>query len=62
VLDKLPFTNASVAFVGRNLWIIHKNSTYSDPEAGLGAGNLQGYQTGAYPAVKTYGLNIKFDF
>jgi len=62
VLDRLPFTNASIAFVGRNLWIIHKNSPYSDPEAGLGAGNLQGYQSGAYPAVKTYGLNIKFDF
>ena len=62
MLDKLPFTNASIAFVGRNLWIIHKNSPYSDPEAGLGAGNLQGYQSGAYPAVKTYGLNIKFDF
>ena len=62
VLDRLPFTNASIAFVGRNLWIIHKNSPYSDPEAGLGAGNIQGYQSGAYPAVKTYGLNIKFDF
>ena len=62
LIDTLPFTNASIAFVGRNLWIIHKNSPYSDPEAGLGAGNLQGYQSGAYPAVKTYGLNIKFDF
>ena len=62
LLDTSPFTNAAVAFVGRNLWIIGKNSPYTDPEAGLGAGNLQGYQTGAYPAVKTYGLNIKLDF
>ena len=61
-MDSLPFTNGSISFVGRNLWIIHKNSDYSDPEAGLGAGNLQGYQSGAYPAVKTYGLNLKFDF
>ena len=62
LLDTLPFTSASIAFVGRNLWIIHKNAPYTDPEAGISAGNLQGYQTGAYPAVKTYGLNIKFDF
>jgi hypothetical protein len=62
LIDSSPFNNISLAFVGRNLWIIHKNSTYSDPESGIGAGNRQGYQSGAYPAVKTYGLNLKFDF
>lgn len=62
LIDQTPFTNASIAFVGRNLWIIHKNSPYTDPEAGLGAGNRQGYQTGAYPAVKTYGLNLRVNF
>ncbi len=62
VLAETPFTSASVAFVGRNLWIIAKNSPYTDPEAGLGAGNRQGYQTGAFPAVKTYGLNVRFNF
>jgi outer membrane receptor protein involved in Fe transport len=61
-LDSLPFTSASLSFVGRNLWIIHKNAPYTDPEAGVSAGNLQGYQTGAYPAVKTYGVNLKFEF
>lgn len=61
-LDNLPFTSASLSFVGRNLWIIHKNAPYTDPEAGVSAGNLQGYQTGAYPAVKTYGVNLKFEF
>ena len=62
LMDRSPITSASIAFVGRNLWIIHKNSPYTDPEAGLGAGNAQGYQSGAYPAVKTYGLNVSFNF
>jgi TonB-linked SusC/RagA family outer membrane protein len=62
LIDQTPITSASIAFVGRNLWIIHKNSPYTDPEAGLGAGNRQGYQTGAYPAVKTYGLNLRVKF
>jgi hypothetical protein len=61
-LNNLPFTSASLSFVGRNLWIIHKNAPYTDPEAGISAGNLQGYQTGAYPAVKTYGVNLRFEF
>ena len=62
LIGNSPFTSASIAFVGRNLWIIHKNSPYTDPEAGIGAGNRQGYQSGAYPSVKTYGLNLKFTF
>ena len=62
ILNQTPFTNASIAFVGRNLWILGKNAPYTDPEAGLGAGNRQGYQTGAFPAVKTYGLNLSFNF
>ena len=62
VLDQTPFTSASVAFVGRNLWILGKNAPYTDPEAGLGAGNRQGYQTGAFPAIKTYGFNVSFNF
>lgn len=62
ILEKLPFTNASLSFIGRNLWIIDKNMPYSDPEAGLSSGNIQGYQSGAYPAMKQYGLNLKFNF
>ncbi len=62
LINQTPLTSASLAFVGRNLWIIHKNSPCTDPEAGLGAGNRQGYQTGAYPAVKTYGLNLRLKF
>ncbi len=54
--------NISVGVVGRNLWIIKKNVPFSDPEAGLGAGNAQGYISGAYPTVRNIGFNVKVDF
>ena len=47
------------ALVGRNLAILHKNLPYSDPEEGFSSGNLQGVQTGAYPAVRSMGFNLK---
>jgi hypothetical protein len=52
-----------LSLIGRNLWIIHKNMEYSDPEESLSSGNgNQGYQGGAYPAVKTYGFNVRLNF
>jgi len=51
-----------VSLVGRNLAILHKNLPYADPEAGLSAGNAQGYLSGAYPTVRTMGFAIKVDF
>ena len=49
--------------IGRNLWIIHKNMKYSDPEEGLSSGNAgRGYQSGAYPAMRNYGFNVKLNF
>lgn len=62
IVNKFSIDNLSMSFFGRNLWIIHKNTPYSDPEAGLGAGNVQGYQSGAYPAVKEIGASLKFEF
>jgi len=49
--------------IGRNLWIIHKNMEFSDPEEGISSGNAgRGYQSGAYPAIKTYGFNVRLNF
>ena len=62
VLDVVPFTDASISFIGRNLWIIHKNIPYSDPEAGLSAGNIQGYQSGAYPTFREIGASLRLNF
>lgn len=62
LINKFSLENLSFSVIGRNLWIIHKNTPYSDPEAGLGSGNVQGYQSGAYPAVKEIGASLKFEF
>jgi hypothetical protein len=52
-----------ISLVGRNLWIIHKNMKYSDPEESMSSGNTaSGYQSGAYPTVRNYGFNVRFKF
>jgi hypothetical protein len=33
-----------------------------DPEVILTSGNQQGIEQGAYPTVKTIGVNVKLDF
>lgn len=64
-----------VSLSGRNLWIIHKNLPYSDPEQAEASTTLSssapivfnpnaavGYQTGAYPSVRQLALNLKLKF
>ena len=53
------FKGIDVALSGRNLWIIDKNIPYADPEESMSAGNLQGYQVGAYPTARTFTFNVK---
>ena len=55
-------SSASVSFVGSNLWIIHKNLPYSDPEASQSAGNIRGWQSGTLPATKNFGFNVNLKF
>jgi len=58
LVGKTPFTKISASIVGRNLWIIHKNTPYFDPETNMSAGNIQGIADGAYPSARTIGFNI----
>jgi hypothetical protein len=51
-----------VSVFGRNLWIIHKNLPYADPEESLSAGNLVGMQSGAYPTTRSIGVNFRLKF
>ncbi|WP_149274824.1 SusC/RagA family TonB-linked outer membrane protein [Pareuzebyella sediminis] len=62
MLKNIPINNMTFSLVGRNLWIIDKNMPYTDPEAGLSSGNLQGYQSSPYPTAREYGFNVRFDF
>lgn len=57
-----PFKGIEFSLIGRNLWIIDKNLPYSDPEETISAGNLQGYQSGAYPTARTFTFNVKLRF
>ncbi|WP_210151451.1 SusC/RagA family TonB-linked outer membrane protein [Chryseobacterium scophthalmum] len=52
----------SLSLIGNNLWIIHKNLPYADPEAGLSSGNLQGYQSGVMPTTRNISFNVKVNF
>lgn len=63
LLQKLKYVKGiEFGIFGRNLWIIHKNLPYSDPEDLLSSGNIQGYQSGAYPSTRVIGANLKFTF
>jgi hypothetical protein len=63
LLGKMPFFKGiDLSLLGRNLWIIHKNLPYSDPEESITSGNVQGYQSGAYPTTRTVGFNVRLKF
>jgi len=51
-----------ISLIGRNCWLIHKHLPYADPEENLSAGNIQGYQSGAYPTSRNFGLNLRVKF
>jgi hypothetical protein len=62
LLSKTFINGASVSFVGSNLWIIHKNLPYADPESSQGAANIQGWQSGVMPTTRNFGFNINLQF
>ncbi|MDR1556521.1 MAG: SusC/RagA family TonB-linked outer membrane protein [Tannerellaceae bacterium] len=55
-------SGASLALVGSNLWIIHKNLPYADPEATQSSGNIQGWQSGVAPTERNFGLTLNVQF
>lgn len=57
-----PIKGITLQLIGHNLWIIHKNLPYSDPEDNLSSGNYQGIQEGAFPAVRTFSFNLNARF
>jgi TonB-linked SusC/RagA family outer membrane protein len=61
-LDATFVKGAAISLVGNNLWIIKKNLPYADPESGLSAGNVQGYQSSVLPTTRTISFNVKLNF
>jgi TonB-linked SusC/RagA family outer membrane protein len=59
LFQNFKIKGAQVSLIGSNLWIIHKNLPFADPESNLSSGNLQGSQTGVLPSTRTIGFNLK---
>ena len=53
----------TLSLVGRNLWIIHKNTPFVDPEAGVGGGlRSRGNSIGILPTTRDIGFNVTLKF
>jgi len=62
IMEKTPFTNLSLSFVGRNLSILWKNVDNIDPESGYSSGNGQGLDFFGMPQSRNYGFNLRASF
>lgn len=55
--------DAKISLVGRNLWIIHKNLPYADPESSqMGGLYSYGSSIGSLPTTRDIGVNITLKF
>ncbi len=56
------FNDASISFVGRNLFFFYKKAPF-DPEQAMSTNNaLQSADVFGMPSTRSYGLNLKFSF
>ena len=62
MLAGLPFKNAKLSVVGRNLFFL-SNSATIDPEVTRGSGlNDTGFESFSSPTTRSLGLNLKLGF
>jgi TonB-linked SusC/RagA family outer membrane protein len=61
-LRPLSLQGVSVSLVGRNLWIIHRNTVDIDPEVAFNTGNGQGLESLSNPSTRSYGINLNVKF
>jgi TonB-linked SusC/RagA family outer membrane protein len=62
-LNKVGIKNLNLSLIGRNLWIMFKNTKDIDPEVSSGAGNTSvGAESNTIPSTRSYGFNIRLDF
>lgn len=63
ILANTSFQEVKISLVGRNLWIIHKNLPYADPETGTGNGLAsKGNSIGVLPTTRDLGINVTLKF
>ncbi len=52
----------NISLIGRNLWIIHKNTPHIDPETANNSGNAQGLENLSPPTTRSYGFSVNLTF
>jgi TonB-linked SusC/RagA family outer membrane protein len=64
LLNRTFFGSASIGIFGNNLFIwTPKENQYADPEMSSGGNtNLQGFEFGARPSLRNYGMSLKVTF
>ncbi|MBB6328695.1 TonB-linked SusC/RagA family outer membrane protein [Algoriphagus iocasae] len=60
LVNKTPFHTLNVAFIAKNLWLIHTNVPGLDPsEFGSGANGYAYFESGQLPGVRSLGFNVR---
>jgi TonB-linked SusC/RagA family outer membrane protein len=62
LLKKTFFQTAKFSLVGRNVWMIFKNTPHLDPEFDSKGGNAQGFGYGQLPSSRSLGANLSLSF
>jgi TonB-linked SusC/RagA family outer membrane protein len=61
-ISKTPFQRASLSFVARNVAILFRNAPHIDPQDGVSASNVQGFEGGQLPGERSWGFNLSLSF
>ncbi|WP_149239866.1 SusC/RagA family TonB-linked outer membrane protein [Dyadobacter sp. 32] len=62
LLKRVKIQTAKVSLVGRNVWMIFKNTPHIDPEIDAKGGNGQGFGYGELPSSRSIGANLSLSF
>jgi len=62
LLKKVKIQSAKISLVGRNVWMIFKNTPHIDPEIDAKGGNQQGFGYGELPSSRSIGANLSLSF
>jgi TonB-linked SusC/RagA family outer membrane protein len=62
VLKRIKIQSAKLSVVGRNVWMIFKNTPHIDPEIDAKGGNGQGFGYGELPSSRSVGMNLSLSF
>ncbi|SKB93507.1 SusC/RagA family TonB-linked outer membrane protein [Dyadobacter psychrophilus] len=61
-LKRIKIQSAKLSVVGRNVWMIFKNTPHIDPEIDAKGANGQGFGYGELPSSRSVGMNLALSF